>query len=270
LPDTFAGSVLVSVNSIRALLGYPCANNIGQLRSDIQLLCARSYADYISRKKNSLNISSYMLPPNIRNGIFEEKNRKKIWNIMAGFPSRFVTFDGGSPAFPFTNKSHEGDIYNIIERNTEEMRRVGASEEQIDELIGNMMDIYYRRYDEKNETTVQTVKNLAGPEIMMTVDKMLAIASARLGRNFSDNIRYGLSLHLHNAIRRIHQGLPIMNPRLKNIETEWPEPLQAAKLAIAAAEQDFNIRFPADEADFVALFLVPEGHTSADRHGFLG
>ncbi|MDR2079353.1 MAG: sigma-54-dependent transcriptional regulator, partial [Treponema sp.] len=131
--------IMISVNTMRALLGYTCGGNIGQLKSDIQLLCARSYSEFISKRKDSINITSYNLPPAIRNGLFTEKNRKKIWNIFAGVNSRFISFDSLQD-IPFVNrKNDEGDIYSIIERRTDEMRRVGASREQIDEVIDHIM-----------------------------------------------------------------------------------------------------------------------------------
>ena len=37
-------SIKVSMNSIKAFLSYDCENNVGQLRSGIQLACAKSYA----------------------------------------------------------------------------------------------------------------------------------------------------------------------------------------------------------------------------------
>ncbi|MDR3174550.1 MAG: PRD domain-containing protein, partial [Treponema sp.] len=258
--------IMVSVNSMRALLGYTCGGNIGQLKSDIQLLCARSYSDFISKRKDSINITSYNLPPAIRNGLFTEKNRKKIWNIFAGVQSRFISFDPLQD-IPFVDrKNDEGDIYSIIEHRTDEMHRVGASQEQIDEVIDHIMAEYYEQYSPRTETeATKNIEWFIGAEVMATVEKMLSIAAVELGRTYSDNIRYGLCLHLKSAIQRVQQGLPIVNPRLRNIQREIPKVLEAAKKAIQMVEQDFNIKLPLDEAGFVALFFASEG-TAITRH----
>jgi transcriptional regulator with AAA-type ATPase domain/transcriptional regulatory protein LevR len=259
--------IKVSVNSLRALLGYTCVNNVGQLKSDIQLLCALAYSNYISRKKDSISISSYGLPMNIRNGILVEKNRRKIWNILAGIPSRFITFDGKYQSPVFNGKFAEGDICDIIEQRTEEMCRVGASQEQIDDIIGNIMAGYYKQYSRQNET-----EGTAGAEIRMedeiltTTDKILTIASRELGCTFNANIRYGLSLHLSNAIQRVQQGLPIINPQLRNIQKKWPELFKTAENALSVVQNDFNITMPPDEAGFIALFFVPENSFAVKRY----
>jgi transcriptional regulator with AAA-type ATPase domain/transcriptional regulatory protein LevR len=259
--------IKVSVNSMRALLGYTCVNNVGQLKSDIQLLCALAYSDYISHKRDSISISSYVLPMNIRNGILVEKNRKKIWNILAGIPSRFVTFDGRHQLPAFNSKFAGGDIYDIIEQRTEEMRRVGADQEQIDDIIDNIMAGYYKQYGQQKETDRESGAEIRmGAEILTTTDKILSIASGELGYAFNTNIRYGLSLHLSNAIRRIQQGLPIINPQLRNIQAKWPELFKIAENALAMIQNDFNIKLPLDEAGFIALFFIPENYFIAKRY----
>jgi transcriptional regulator with AAA-type ATPase domain/transcriptional regulatory protein LevR len=253
--------VLVSVNSIRALLGYPCAGNVGQLKADIQLLCARAYADFISRRKEKIIISSFVLPPQIRDGLFAETDRKKIWNLFSGVSSRFISFDGAENSSP---PGGEGtDIYDAIERRTEELRRVGADQKQIDEVISAVMADFYGPYGEKGGEGAAA--ETAGTEITATVDKMLALASRELGRSFNENLRAGLSLHLVNALRRVQQGLPIVNPRLENIRKEIPAALAAAEKALEIAERDFNIRFPPGEAGFVALFLEPGGQKTQKK-----
>ncbi|XOS92751.1 sigma-54-dependent transcriptional regulator [Brevibacillus laterosporus] len=52
----------VSGNSIRALLLYHCPNNIGQLKTDIRLSCAKAYADFISLRKTEMQITTADLP----------------------------------------------------------------------------------------------------------------------------------------------------------------------------------------------------------------
>jgi transcriptional regulator with AAA-type ATPase domain/transcriptional regulatory protein LevR len=259
--------IRVSVNSMRALLGYTCANNVGQLKSDIQLLCALAYSDYISHKKDSISISSYGLPVNIRNGILVEKNRRKIWNILAGIPSRFITFDGRYQSPVFSGKFAEGDICGIIEQRTDEMRRIGANQEQIDDIISNIMAGYYKQYGRQNETDGEAGTEIRmQEEILTTTDKILNTASRELCGTFNASIRYGLALHLSNAIQRVQQGLPIINPHLKNIQKKWPELFKTAENALAIVEDDFNIRMPPDEAGFIALFFVPENSFVTKRY----
>ena len=66
--------IYVSLNSLRALLSYDCPNNIGQLKSDVQLLCAKSYSEFLTNKKPDVRISSKILPSYIKEGLYKKKN----------------------------------------------------------------------------------------------------------------------------------------------------------------------------------------------------
>jgi transcriptional regulator with AAA-type ATPase domain len=71
-------SIKVSVNSLKAFLSYDCPNNIGQLKSDIQLTCAKAYADFLSNRKEDIRISSLELQPYIREGLYKEVEHRQL------------------------------------------------------------------------------------------------------------------------------------------------------------------------------------------------
>ncbi|MDR3174206.1 MAG: sigma 54-interacting transcriptional regulator [Treponema sp.] len=249
----------VSINSIRALLGYDCPNNIGGLKADIQLLCARAYSDYLAQKKDTIVITSFALPPNIRQGVFAEKNRRKLWNILNSINSRFIVFDETASSATFGNQWPSSSIYELIDSRTREMNRIGASQDQVDEVIGSLIAEYYNQYS-KNVPSAggMGLETIVDAEIIATVDKVLEKVSALLGRSLGHNIRQGLSLHLSSMIRRMEQGLPIVNPRLRYIQEQWPEVFKAACAGAALVEDDFNIRLPPDEIGFMSMFFIPD------------
>lgn len=46
---------------MRALLSYDCPNNIGQLKSDIQLICARAYSEYLTHSQKDIRVEIKIL-----------------------------------------------------------------------------------------------------------------------------------------------------------------------------------------------------------------
>ena len=62
--------ILVSLNSMKSFLSYHCPNNVGQLKTDLQLACAKAYADLVSNKKETIKINSTDLPAHIREGLY--------------------------------------------------------------------------------------------------------------------------------------------------------------------------------------------------------
>jgi transcriptional regulator with AAA-type ATPase domain/transcriptional regulatory protein LevR len=252
--------IQVSVNSIRALLGYACPGNIGQLKSDIQLLCAMAYSRYISREKDFIGIDSFSLPPHIRNGFFIEHNRKEIWNRVSGIGRRYIVFTSRGRDIPGDEAGGESsDIYQIMDRQTQDMRRIGLGEEEIQAGLGRVVEQYYKNLNDSAADLVnlEEIERLAGPEIMATVDRMLRLASEIFSPAPGINIRWALAMHLYKAIGRIRRRLPIVNPRLEEIKTQYPRQFGAALDCLDIIRQDFGILFPEDKAGFIALFLDP-------------
>lgn len=52
----------VSPNAMRAFVFYNCPNNIGQLKTDVQIACAKAYSDLVTKKRDSVYVSSTDLP----------------------------------------------------------------------------------------------------------------------------------------------------------------------------------------------------------------
>lgn len=66
--------IYVSLNSLRALLSYDCPNNIGQLKSDVQLLCAKAYSEYLTNIRRDVRIHSKILPPILKKVFIKKKS----------------------------------------------------------------------------------------------------------------------------------------------------------------------------------------------------
>lgn len=73
--------ISVSSNSIQSFLFYHCSNNIGQLKSDIQLACAKAFADVVTNKKENIKINSSDLPGYLREGLLKRNKNKQFFEI---------------------------------------------------------------------------------------------------------------------------------------------------------------------------------------------
>lgn len=68
--------IYVSTNSMRSFIFYQCPNNIGQLKADIQLACAKAYSEFVTGKRSEIKIFSTDLQWYIKEGLFIEKKTK--------------------------------------------------------------------------------------------------------------------------------------------------------------------------------------------------
>lgn len=86
--------------------------------------------------------------------------------------------------------------------------------------------------------------------------KIIEDAQKELGVTFSDNIYVGLTDHIHYALYRLKQGLPLKNHLLWEIRRFYPKEFAAAQNAVKTIAYYENVRLPEDEAGFIALHFV--------------
>lgn len=89
---------------MRAFLSYACTNNIGQLKSDIQLVCAKAYSEYLTKIKEDVRINSRSLPYHIKEGLFREKEHRILWNKLVSEDIEYFKFSG-STEYPQQGKT---------------------------------------------------------------------------------------------------------------------------------------------------------------------
>lgn len=248
----------VSTNTIRALLGYQCPNNVGQLKADIQLLCAKAYSQFIARQEETIKISSYELPHYIREGLYNNEDRKKIWMLLPNMNARFFSFNEKETTLLLPKDTKGNDIYQIIEQKISDMERIGLDTSQTSEIIDNTITNYYRSYNSDTTIELNNLEQIVGSEIIATANKVCEKASRLLNFYLSDNVRYGLSLHLYNTIQRVKRGQTIINPRITEIKQKHPRLFEAAQHCLSVIEADFSIQLPEDEAGFLALFFTSD------------
>ena len=252
--------ISVSVNSMRSLLSYHCPNNIGQLKNDIQIICAKAYSDLVSGKKEDLRIVSFDLPPYIKEGLYLETTHRQIWNRFIGINKRYCVFDSGSKELLFRNNEDAENIYEMIDTRMQELKGIGAGEEEISGQIDKEIHLYFEKYTElsSHPQDFSSITNLVGAEIVQTVDRILTYAEEKLERSFGNNIRYGMAVHIFNSVNRVKRGRRIVNPQLNLIRKEHDAEFAVALESLKLVNQEFEITMPIDEAGFLAVFFCLE------------
>ncbi|TQI68101.1 transcriptional regulatory protein LevR [Clostridium sp. KNHs216] len=260
--------ISVSVNSMRSLLSYHCPNNVGQLKNDIQIICAKAYSDLVSGKKEDLRIVSFDLPSYIKEGLYLETTHRQIWNRFIGINKRYCVFDSDSKELLFRNNEDAENIYEMIDTRMQELKGIGADEEEISRQIDKEIHLYFEKYTElsSHPQDFSSITNLVGGEIVQTVDRILAHAEEKLERSFGNNIRYGMAVHIYNSVNRVKRGRRIVNPQLNLIRKEHDAEFTVALESLKLVDREFDITMPIDEAGFLAVFLCLDHPMTGERN----
>lgn len=251
--------IYVSLNSMRALLSYNCPNNVGQLKSDIQLICAKSYSLYLTNKKDDVRIVSRNLPSYIQDGLYKEKEHRSIWNKLIGEEIDFFKFSAKSTeSFSFDN--NDAGIYSFIKNKLENLKSQGISNIDIEEILEKDIANYYTISSNAitNEINRKNLYNIMDDNILDCFDLIINYINKQLNHTLNNNIYTAFALHINTLIRRINNDKPIVNPNLSKIKKLYKKEFQIALGIREILENNLNISVPLEECGYLALFLVPE------------
>ena len=231
--------ISVSVNSMRSLLSYHCSNNVGQLKNDIQIICAKAYSDYVSGKKQDLRIVSFDLPLYIKEGLYLETTHRQIWNRFIGINKRYCVFDSNSKELLFKNNEDAENIYEMIDTRMQELKSVGADDKEISKQIDGEIHLYFEKYTEisNHPQDFLSITNLVGIEVVDVVNKILDYAQEKLTRNFGNNIRYGMNYQTDDILRKKARAVEKVDGRILTLLEDMAETMYDANGAGLAAPQ---------------------------------
>ncbi|MDH6365072.1 transcriptional regulator with AAA-type ATPase domain/transcriptional regulatory protein LevR [Enterococcus sp. PF1-24] len=259
-----ARNIKVSRNSLRALLSYPCRNNIGQLKTDVQLLCAQSYARLVSSKQEFLTITSYDLPEYIKEGLYSADKRMELWKLTPSQTSRFIEFQKDQDSQLTMAENEISDIYQLIDHKMTDMEKIGLNTPATMEVVDMTIQDFFQSLKKNNEENQDSIANLVGSEILITAKRFLQATAISVDET-TDEMVSGLAIHLYNLVQRIKSGQRIINPRLGEIKKHHAQYFAAVKQHSQIIEEDLAIALPEDELAFLTLFLVPQ-ITSQDNN----
>ncbi len=253
--------IIVSLNALRSLLLYECPNNIGQLRSDIQLSCARAFLDYISQTKGKVVINSKILPDEVKKGILKLKDYREEVNQIIGTGKTEYKFCAHQEEIHIGKDdqySIPDNFYESIEKRIEKLRAEGINEDDINEIIGADIENYFIKFMGRFKQNINDseVEKIIGKELVDLTKDILAIAKTRLKNPHLDSMLYGLAMHIGATEERIKQQKPIVNPNLNDIRKKYPKEFSVAVEITILIEERLKIELPLDEIGFLTMFFA--------------
>lgn len=252
--------IYVSLNTMRAFLSYNCPNNIGQLKSDIQLVCAKAYSEFLTNIKEDVRISHYSLPPHIKEGLCKEKEHRILWNKIVSEDVEYFKFSNFNQADRYMGKDEKNSIYDIINQKLEILKSRGISDIDIENILEKDITRYFEKYINgiSEEINRKNLLNILGEDVLDFIDKVIHTIVLSLKRKLSSNVYTALALHINTLINRVSNNKTIFNPQLRKIKQSYPEEFKIALEVKSLIEEYLQRAIPEDEAGYLTIFLLPE------------
>lgn len=257
-------SIYINKNALISFLLYDCLNNIGQLKSDIQLSCAKAFLNYKSNKKKQIIIEQSDLQGIVKKGIMKLKeNREKInrlFDEVEGILSFSYKNDINTKKLYNYKKDDGESFYETIETKINELKNKGVNEKEITDILNVDIEEYFRKYMKNLKVNFRRdeILKIVDERIVGIVEKILAYASEKLNRYYDDKIYYGLALHLQGSLERIINGNKIYHPKLNSIRSNYNKEFIVAMDSVKLIEDEFGVQVSLDEIGYITMFLATD------------
>ncbi|MBA1335933.1 MAG: NtrC family Transcriptional regulator, ATPase domain [Firmicutes bacterium] len=262
---------------IKALLLYECTGNIGQLKGDIQLICARAFLEYKSYGRDFLEVDTHLLPGHVHNGLLNSKtNREEIINLLQLDSSKYQIFSQHChDDFSFTdNYSVSDELYKEIGAKWNLYMEKGYPHKQVKEIINSQIEEYFTRLLKRCNTRIKDNSTefykLVSPRVMKAVEIALDLAKQKLGKEFSDKVKFGLAMHVSTLLERLREGKVSYNSQINKIAIDYPKEFNTAKLIRRILEEELEISIPKEEICFITMFLYAADTNGQNRSNSIG
>ncbi|EOL47473.1 sigma 54-interacting transcriptional regulator [Enterococcus caccae] len=241
--------------AILAFMLYDAEGNIGQVKRDLKLVCAKSFLHYRTHNESSLVIQKRDLPLQVQKGLLKIKEVSDRLDRFVDSKSNYLSFEPGTNEVVWSqDPARDMQVYNEIEEKVATLSPNELENVNLEQLISSDMDAYFQTYvDELTQNPVH--KELLPEPIWKLTDQLYDIAEKRLERTYNEKARFAFALHLQSTIDRVREGHVIVHPNLNNVRKKMKKEFQVAMDLSAIIEEENNIEIPFDEIGFISMFL---------------
>lgn len=249
---------------VQALLGSVTFGNVGQLKSNIQLVCAQGFVNSIEND-TEINITMDDLPQNIRSGLMTvASNRHELGAISELLDPILVVKPNDGPT-PLRNKNDNYELpynlYEIIGDKASLLRREGLDKAHINRFITTDINLHLKSFYKQTQMEISPENKLAeivDQDVIDFTKTAQATIQELLGYNFKDNFIYAVSLHISSFIKRIQAGKPMrqMSSDMLAMVKEYPAEIKAAEVLKRGLEERYHLPIPESEVYYLAILLI--------------
>lgn len=242
---------------IRSLLLYDCPGNIGQLRSDIQVACAKGFLNSLSNNL-AVVIEITDLPDHVPLGILSVSSRNSITDDICN--DDLVVNPGNVSTHKLKDDRYilPDEIYSNIQEKYYHLEKQGLKKDEINKIIWNKMKSDLNRFAKNIESNIlfpkEELKNIVDEKVLRVVENVTRIARSYID-NIKENFYYCIAVHLNSTFERIKQGKIIKNSQLDYIKNEYHNEYRVAKILTKEINNSLDIELPDDEVGFIAMYL---------------
>lgn len=242
----------IHIDVFHALLSNPQPGNIGQLKSNIQIICATAFVSNF-HNTDCIDITVQNLPDAIQTDWLEHKNLYTKKFELSKYVD-ILTFIS-----PIDEKDElpddSFDLYKMMKDKIRILEEDGISEDKIQEYIVADLRIHVRDYFSCNQSSYYSILKFIDSEIITLAERLENIARKKLNKNFDHRFLYFVSMHIDSYMKR-GENADLLSPmEVDQIIEHHYEEYQVAQLFQKEIEDTLHIRLPHIEVIYLTMLV---------------
>jgi len=240
--------------------------NIGELKSKIQVICARAFMKKINRSDDIMTIDNNELMQSSvleKDLLIEDLSIGEIRNytkdmLLIPFSNDKI---GILKNVDNNNYSVPKDFYNQIENKYSQLKNLDMSSSEIEEILWtfiiNKFDKMEFGINNKDKFfSLNKLGTLINGEIIDLVENLkLLLIKEYPNHDLNENVFNYMAIHLEETIKRIRLKQSIININLPKIKKDFDKEYAIALIFTDLLEKEKKISIPEDEIGFIAMYI---------------
>ncbi|NLJ93989.1 MAG: sigma 54-interacting transcriptional regulator [Clostridiaceae bacterium] len=239
---------------IQALVFMVDYGNVGQLKSQVQLICAQGFLNNLYQE-NEMRITMNELPEDLKvEWMNQRRNNKQIKYI-----NQYL--DISTTIYPNQERENEGseyddfNIYELIYDKVKILNAEGISKSQIDQYIQTDLHLHIKKVVSKQSINYNLLK-FVHPNVTLVIPKIKEVLEEELNIVFDHRFAYYLGMHLDGFLKRGQKANLITEFEMSTIRMKNEIEYQAALLCRPVIEHDLKIIFPDIEVAYLTMLIA--------------
>lgn len=263
-------SIKLESDVVKALIGSASYGNVGQIKSNIQLVCAKGFLNSIDKSDN-IEITFNSLPTEVKNGLFslagkrkevEELDKyldKELVIMPSGLDKQLAIMPSGY-INPIEEDKYEPpfNLYKIIEDKSTLLKCEGVDEDFIREYITTDINIHIKSFYTKftkNESSRENILKIVDEDILNFCEEIKRFIEEKKNKKLDDRFLYALSLHLSAFLKRMEKHTSLNYIDIENIIKKNKEDFDIAMKIKGIIEERYKLIVPEMEVVYLTLLI---------------
>ncbi|HJF19747.1 MAG TPA: sigma 54-interacting transcriptional regulator [Enterococcus columbae] len=253
-------TITLTEDVVKALLGSVSFGNIGQLKSNVQLICARGFLNHMQQEQIEIDLDD--LSEGIRSGLIVLANkREQMAELQKQLVPKLIVQPNES-IIDINTDSYElpYNLYDIIGDKAALLKAEGIDQEAINHFIKTDINVHLKSFYRHHQFSFQSenkLSELVDKRVIEVTSKIYQLVENKLEIDYQANFIYAFSLHISSLLKKINLGEQRhINDNIRTMISDYPEAFAMAKKIRYIIEESFEVEILESEDYYLAALLV--------------